>query len=97
MPLQGNRSVVVGILLQSSPPNTTPPNTASPPNTAAHFQVPNKGFVGYKWVRIPPISEYRRFFVSPEIGGIERGDCKPLWTLMWGYINPFILYRTKYF
>ena len=23
-----------------------PPNTA-PPNTAAHFQVPNKGFLGY--------------------------------------------------
>ena len=52
------------------PPNTAPPNTASPPKTAAHFQVPNKGFLGYIWLPIPPISEYRRFFVSPKIGGI---------------------------
>ena len=25
--------------------------------------------------QIPPISEYRRFFVSPEIGGIGGDDC----------------------
>ena len=35
-----------------------------PPNTAAHFQVPNKGF-----------SEYRPFFASPKFGGIEGFDC----------------------
>ena len=53
-------------LLQIPPLPIPPP----PPNTAAHFQVPNKGSVGYIWLPIPLISEYRRFSVSPEIGGI---------------------------
>ena len=56
------------------PPNTAPPLTASP-NTAAHFQVPNKVFLGYIILISLPVSEYRRFFVSPEVGGIGRGDC----------------------
>ena len=51
---------------------TVVPPIPPPPNTAAHFQFPNKGFVGYIWLRIPPISEYRGFFVSPEISGIGR-------------------------
>ena len=65
--------------------NTVPPNTSplfispSPPNTAAHFQVPNRFFLviiqytthftaGF---RIPPL------FVSPEFSGIGRArdDC----------------------
>ena len=56
-------------IMQSSPsipPLPIPP----PPNTAAHFQVPNKGFVGYICLPIPPFLEYRRFFASPKIGGI---------------------------
>ena len=44
--------------LQSSPPIPPLPITP-PPNTAAHFQVPNKGFVGYISLPIPPISEWR--------------------------------------
>ena len=45
----------------------------------SNFQVPNKGFVGYNYISlpIPPISEYRRFFVSPEISGIG-GPTVPL-------------------
>ena len=31
----------------SRPPNTAPPFTGSPPNTAAHFQVPNRVFLSY--------------------------------------------------
>ena len=62
----------------SRPLNTAPPDPAFsppilppfPPNTAAHLQVPNKGFVGYIWLPIPPFSEYCRFFASPKIGGI---------------------------
>ena len=51
-----------------------PPNTASPRPQYRHpFPIPNKGFVGYIGLSIPPISEYRRFFVSPEIGGIGAG------------------------
>ena len=55
-----------------------PPNTASPRPQYRHpFPIPNKGFVGYIGLSIPPISEYRRFFVSTEIGGIGAGggDC----------------------
>ena len=42
-----------------SPPNTTPSYTASP-NTAAHFQVPNKGFLGFQ---IPWLSSVPRLAV----------------------------------
>ena len=60
----------------SRPPNTASPFTASPPpNTAAHFQVPNRFFLGYIWLVTSPVSEYCCFFVSPEIGGIGRDDC----------------------
>ena len=44
--------------LQSSPPQYCPSQYRRPPNTAAHFQVPNKGFVG--WVIYD--SQYRRFW-----------------------------------
>ena len=55
------------------PPNTAPPNTA-PPNTAAHF----KFKIWFLRVILPPnnaVLEYRRFFASPENGGIGRDDC----------------------
>ena len=48
-------------------------DTVAPPNTAAHFQVPNTGFVGYTWLRIPPISEYRRFFIRPRSAVLGGG------------------------
>ena len=65
--------------VQSSPsipplPILPPFQYRRPPNIAAHFQVPNKGFVGYMTPNtaifgIPP------FFSSPKIGGIEGFDC----------------------
>ena len=63
-------------LFQSNlPPNTAPLFTASP-NTAAHFNVPNRGFLGYiNWLLSQPVSEYHCVFISPEISGIGRGDC----------------------
>ena len=67
------RTCTVLKLEYSRPPQYRPSQYRFPPNTAARFQVPNKGFVGYMLLPIPPISEYRRFFVSPEIGGIGGG------------------------
>ena len=56
--------------VQSSP--QIPP-LPSPPNTTAHFQVPNIVFLGYIQLLLLPVSEYRRFLVNPEIGGIGGG------------------------
>ena len=44
-----------------------------PPNTADHFQVPNRVFLGYTGLISPPVSEYRRFFASPESDGTNIG------------------------
>ena len=55
------------------PPNTTPPQS---PNTTAHFQVPNIVFLGYIQLLLLPVSEYRRFLVNPEIGGIGGGGVR---------------------
>ena len=62
--------------LESLPSIRSPPRPP-PPHTAAHFQVPNlsaKGFSWFKYYMTPftrhrrEVSEYRRFFISPEIG-----------------------------
>ena len=67
------------ITVVKSFPQYRPSQYRLPPNTAAYFQVPNKSFVGFIWLPIPPISEYRRFFISPEIDGIGgAGDCSSL-------------------
>ena len=68
--------------LYSRPPQYSPSQCRRPPNTAAHFQVPNMGFICYIWLPIPPFSEYCRFLASPKIGGIEGFDCIPMYILL---------------
>ena len=66
---------MIGKPSYSRPLQYRPSQYHRPLNTAAHFQVPNKGFVGCIWLPTPPLSDDRRFFASPKIGGIGGFDC----------------------
>ena len=96
------RSVLPFSIYSRPPQYTAPPFPASAPRlpagrpapyTAAHFQVPNKVFLGYimtpftAGLRIPPLF---RLQSSPEIGGFRRDDCKVCAFLYNNYIYSFL-------